>query len=277
MKAGFDKPKEENGGRRDWKRYATIICLLVIIAAVAVYFLLLQRGGGLISTVPPTTSSDRSEDTQKETPADTIYRDSQYGFVVNYPSTLRPFPETFIVDEAEHWYYCRYLDKPHGVYQEVAGFGIRTLTIDPEIASDIQCNVVNFSFKNYVEKYFAHLKGSFSVKNAKLWKITNSHDLEVYGIFWETPLRGSTPDSPLTGQSLPSYYVLVDPPKNVHLTAGRALQFSLPQSMINSAGNLSSYPNGYCEPTENPVDYPADCKESWDLVLSKIFNSLKFQ
>lgn len=252
------------------KRFSIVLIVVMIIMVFAI-------GMGSYSFIKKSGTSKNiiTTETQKEMSTDTIYQDSQRGFTLNYPSTLRPFPETFVVDETEHWYYCRYLDKPHGIYDEVAGFRAEPLIIDPEIASDIQCSVVNLSFENYTEKYFARLKGGLTVRNAKLWKITNSHDLEAYGIFWETPLRGSTPDSPPTGQSLLFYYVLIDPLKNIKL-AGRALRFFLDQSMINSAGNLSSYPNGYCEPNENPIDYPIDCKENWDSIITKIFSSFKF-
>jgi hypothetical protein len=210
-----------------------------------------------ISTIDPNSPYE-------ETQGNGVYQNSQYGFELEYPSTIRPFSEIFIIDEAEHVHYCRWFDIVHQSYADSNSIG--RITLDPELFSDLQCSIVKISFDEYAKRYVADLAPR-TARNSKLWKIPSMNGVAIYGLSWEIPVHGLTPDSPQIGWS-PVFYFLVEPPQNVTL-AGRALRFV-------SSGGVRSCPNSYCEFGETPVECPADCKEDWGAIANRIFESIKF-
>ncbi|MDP2630621.1 MAG: hypothetical protein Q8P56_04390 [Candidatus Uhrbacteria bacterium] len=192
------------------------------------------------------------------------YKNNQFGFALQYPTSIRSFEETFIVDMAEHYYSCRWYDKGHEMYQNDFYFNKTPFGLESDI--EAQCSQVNLSFDEYIKKYFENFKAS-TAQNAKFWKISTTSGLGAYGLFWELPLHGSTPDSPQVGWH-PVYSVLVDVPEGLKLN-GRALRF-----FVN--GGTRSCPNGFCEVGETTLTCSVDCKESWDAIINRIFASFTF-
>ena len=129
----------------------------------------------------------------------------------------------------------------------------------------ITCLRADITFEGYIKEYSKQFVAS-TARNYKMIKLTTADGSAAYGLYWEIPLHGATPDSPQIGWSQVRY-VLVEIPKAKN-SDKRALHFFL-------SGSSSSCPNNICEGSETTYSCPTDCKESWDIIIDNMFASFK--
>jgi len=240
-----------------------IIATLVIGAGVGGFLVLREK-------LEPSMLLEKKNDSAPPRETTRIYTSAEHGFSLRYPFNIPSFGESFMVEKFDHLYLCKLYDKGHDAYNDYYQFSF-TLGSDFTKSGEIEevspsCVRVNTSFENYVEEYSKQL-GISTARNYKMLKLATADGSAAYGLYWEIPLHGATPDSPQIGWSQ-VHYIFVEIPE-ARNSDKRALRFFL-------AGGTSSCSNNICEGQETPSSCPADCKESWDKIINSIFTSFKF-
>lgn len=260
--------------------FIPIIIIIIVVLAMGTgtggYFLVKNSLSSKKHSEKEISSNVGKKENQIETTKSAInlpvktarnYTNSQFGFSLVYPSGIAEFEETFETEKFYHFYACKEYDKGHETYYYTYQFSPLTIGDAYHGIAQEPCSKTNISFDEYIKEY----QKQFIVQNAHNFKMTRlktADGNEARLLYWELPLHGPTPDSPQIGWH-PNYIVLVETPGHNNSQFG-AIRFFL-------SGGSHSCPNYICEAGETPTQCPADCRDSWENILTKTFSSMIFE